>query len=159
MTLRRSGGTVLLGLLVAALSLACLSAAPSARADVLPDGYEPGGYFHDSQFDADLLSYGRGVDGTYNGVTRGVQLDAKLYQGSATVPAAYVDARGALWRARIAAGFLPKLSSAITTLTLGTAAFQLGWKIGRTIDTKWLHLTGSIGTFTGTYTKLTGARW
>jgi hypothetical protein len=48
----------------------------------------------------------------------------------------------------VAAGALPPLR-AVGTLWLGTGPFDMGWKINRTIDTKWLHLSGNIGTDLG----------
>jgi hypothetical protein len=41
------------------------------------------------------------------------------------------------------AQFLPPLR-AVGTIGLGLSAFELGWKIGRTIDERWLHLSSSM---------------
>jgi hypothetical protein len=49
-----------------------------------------------------------------------------------------------MYRVSVAARAMPPLS-ALGTVTLGVGAFSLGWKIGRVIDTKWLHLSGDIG--------------
>lgn len=60
-----------------------------------------------------------------------------LVRSTTTVAA---DATGELMAVRTAAGVLPALST-LGTLAAGAAAFDVGWKIGRGIDTKWLHLT------------------
>jgi hypothetical protein len=44
-----------------------------------------------------------------------------------------------------AAGRFPSIISSIGPIILAVGAFDLGWKIGRTIDTKWLHLSGQVG--------------
>jgi hypothetical protein len=46
-----------------------------------------------------------------------------------------------LYRARAAAGLIPRLTSALGTASLGGTALAVGWKIGRTLDTKWLHFS------------------
>jgi hypothetical protein len=40
--------------------------------------------------------------------------------------------------------FLPKLQL-LGRVSLGATAFTAGWKIGRLVDTKWLHLSGDVG--------------
>jgi hypothetical protein len=55
--------------------------------------------------------------------------------------------RNATWKVGVARGFFPRVSG-LGTLTLGVGAFALGWKIGRTLDTQWLHVSGDIGTTT-----------
>lgn len=53
-----------------------------------------------------------------------------------------------IMKARRAVSVMPKLRT-LGTLTLYVGAFELGWTIGRTIDTQWLHLSGNIGTRSG----------
>lgn len=52
--------------------------------------------------------------------------------------------RTGLYDSRIASRLLPAVS-ALGTFSLSVGAFELGWKIGRGIDTRWLHLTGDVG--------------
>ena len=61
----------------------------------------------------------------------------------ATYPAGW--AAPDAYEVSVAAGALPPLR-AVGTLWLDTTPFDVGWKINRTIDTKWLHLSGDIGT-------------
>jgi hypothetical protein len=49
-----------------------------------------------------------------------------------------------LWRMRMAGATLPELP-VLGTIAMSGAAFALGWKIGRTIDTHFLHLSGDTG--------------
>jgi hypothetical protein len=58
--------------------------------------------------------------------------------------------------AAVAGSTLPALST-LGTIGLGVVAFDVGWKIGRAIDTKWLHLSGDVGTFTPTSSVLSGS--
>lgn len=51
--------------------------------------------------------------------------------------------RKGLWRARMASGALPRLST-MSVMSLGPLAFAAGWKIGRTLDTKVLGLSCAI---------------
>jgi len=60
-----------------------------------------------------------------------------LVRSTTTVAA---DATGELMAVRTAAGVLPALG-VLGTIAAGAAVFDVGWKIGRGIDTKWLHLT------------------
>lgn len=60
-----------------------------------------------------------------------------------TFPASW--AAPAVEEVSVAGGGMPALT-ALGTIALSVGAFELGWKIGRTIDTKWLHLSGDIGT-------------
>jgi hypothetical protein len=46
-----------------------------------------------------------------------------------------------LYRARAAAGLIPRLTTVLGTASLGSTALAVGWKIGRTLDTKWLHFS------------------
>jgi hypothetical protein len=49
------------------------------------------------------------------------------------------EAKGALWRARVAAGTMPALNT-LGTMTLASTGFELRWKVGRTSGgTRWLH--------------------
>ena len=74
-------------------------------------------------------------------------LSQQLYNkitGSAwpdTFPAEW--AKPKVSRVARAAQFLPPLRT-LGTIGLGLTAFELGWKIGRTIDTRWLHLSSSM---------------
>lgn len=45
----------------------------------------------------------------------------------------------------------------LSNIGLGVAAFGLGWKIGRAIDTKWLHFGGDYGL--DTYTDISTLEW
>lgn len=45
------------------------------------------------------------------------------------------------------------------TIGLYAGAFDLGWRIGRQIDTRWLHLSGDVGTYAGGQQWITAARW
>lgn len=67
-------------------------------------------------------------------------------------------AAGDIEAAAEAAGAMPELST-LGTLGLGAAAFDVGWKIGRTIDTKWLHLSGDIGTVLATTPESVWWEW
>lgn len=58
--------------------------------------------------------------------------------------------------ARRAAGSIPRLG-VLGTITLVPTAFAAGWKIGRVIDEKFLHLSGNIGIYDSTLTA--GALW
>lgn len=60
---------------------------------------------------------------------------------------------GRIAKARRAAATLPKMKT-LGTLALATTAFSAGWKIGRTIDTQWLHLSGSGPLEDVTWTQL-----
>jgi hypothetical protein len=88
------------------------------------------------------------------------QEDALWYRVSVT-GTAWPDTFPASWAApsahkvSVAAKALPALR-VVGTLGLGTTAFAVGWKIGRTIDTKWLHLSGDIGVDT---TAAVNVRW
>lgn len=68
-----------------------------------------------------------------------------LLRSTTTVAA---DATGELMAVRTAAGVLPALS-VLGSVAAGAAAFDVGWKIGRGIDTKWLHLTKNEPTVAG----------
>ena len=88
--------------------------------------------------------------------------DALWYRVSVT-GAAWPDTFPASWAApsthkvSVAAQALPALR-AVGTLWLGATAFELGWKIGRVIDTKWLHLSGPIGVQSPT-SDVVNERW
>lgn len=60
----------------------------------------------------------------------------------------------AIATARRGLSILPKLR-ALGTIALYATAFEVGWSIGRTIDTKWLHLDGDIGVEDATWTTET----
>jgi hypothetical protein len=55
-------------------------------------------------------------------------------------------------------GTLPPLSPSIGTILLAATAFDVGWKIGRTIDNLWLHLSGNLGYAQGLH-LVYGERW
>lgn len=59
----------------------------------------------------------------------------------------------AIMRARQAVSTIPKMR-ALGTLAMGAAAFDIGWSIGRTIDTKWLHLSAPLGVTNPSWTTL-----
>lgn len=50
----------------------------------------------------------------------------------------------AMEEAATSAGAVPLIAQGVGVVGLSAVAFDLGWKIGRTIDTKWLHLSGSL---------------
>jgi hypothetical protein len=53
----------------------------------------------------------------------------------------------------------PRWIPALTTVVLSLEAFEIGWKIGSTVNTKWLHIAGvGLGTFQ-TQSALRGVRW
>lgn len=47
---------------------------------------------------------------------------------------------------------------ALGTVGLMTSAFEFGWRIGRTVDQKWLHFSGDVGT-AATNAWVTGESW
>jgi hypothetical protein len=73
------------------------------------------------------------------------------------VPAT-TGAQRALNTARGLLGVRPALS-VLGTLTLGVGAADLGWKIGRTLDTKWLHISCYDDTTCGTSAMLSSASY
>ncbi len=64
-----------------------------------------------------------------------------------------------LTKLETAAEVLPKyeLVGALGTIALGADAFAVGWKIGTTINARWLHLAGiGLGTTAGAPASITG---
>lgn len=64
-------------------------------------------------------------------------------------------------RARQYSGAIPKYK-VVGTVGLGLTAVSIGWKIGRIIDTKWLHITADEGYqdgFGGTACSPTAVKW
>lgn len=109
-------------LVLALASLAALAATPKASAFVGPNPVE--------------------TDWSKTWSTTQIPTAAETGTGAATP-----EARSLLEKARRRAGTMPKLR-VLGTIGLGITAFELGWKIGRTIDTRWLHLSASaaVGT-------------
>lgn len=66
--------------------------------------------------------------------------------------------RSGMNNSRIAARLMPAYST-LGTLSLAPTAFVLGWKIGRTIDTRFLHLSGGIGTTVSTPALISNQKW
>lgn len=81
--------------------------------------------------------------------------EAALVRSTTTVAA---DATGELMAVRSAAGVLPALST-LGSIAAGIAAFDVGWKIGRGIDTKWLHLTKNEPTVAASTTTVLKWWW
>jgi hypothetical protein len=53
----------------------------------------------------------------------------------------------------------PQWVPALNTVVLGATAFAVGWKIGTTLNTKWLHIAGvGLGTFE-TQSALKNVKW
>jgi len=50
-------------------------------------------------------------------------------------------------------------TASLSTLALGAGALALGWKIGRTLDTRWLHFSGDYGTNNPTQDNYSGANY
>lgn len=65
----------------------------------------------------------------------------------------------AVYRAQVAARVMPKLTLPVAgPLVLGATALVVGWKIGRIVDTQWLHIETRIagGSSSGSTTCTTG---
>jgi len=114
-----------IGLVAVVLALCggALTASP-ARADVATGDPQ---YYLSGTYEAEFTS-----------VLDGATVDG--YQAAGMSPPAWVA--GDLFNAAADAGRFPQLATVLGGLTLAAGGFDIGWKIGRTIDTKWLHLEG-----------------
>jgi len=74
------------------------------------------------------------------------------------------NVRSSLWRARMSAGYLPRLR-AMLSLTLRPSSWTNGWWVkrftqsGALFDQKWLYLTGDIGVVPAGSQYVTGYEW
>lgn len=69
------------------------------------------------------------------------------------------SARTALIRARFTAGAIPALPATATVVLTGASAVYIGWKIGRAIDTKFLHFSVAAGKLGPSGEPSTSGKW
>lgn len=116
-----------------AVALMVASGASAALPSTCVPVYTAGCVVTSPDYTTAMQSFEKAQDGSYVGVAKELQWTAP-----ATTTTGSQAAETALWRARSSAKLLPSLTS--VDLPLAAAAVGLGWSIGRTIDTKWLHL-------------------
>jgi hypothetical protein len=149
---------VVLGLLAGALALTAGAAPAAAASPVCQSGtvqYPASlpSQTTSAELDAAFRAICAAPNSNLVGLIKNAGTAEQALVRSTTTAAA--DATGELMAVRTAAGVLPSLST-IGTIGAGIAAFDVGWKIGRGIDTKWLHLTRNEPTV-ATSTYLDGA--
>lgn len=133
---RRATSLALATAVLVVVTLATLAGSASAT-------YDPQ-YYDDPGYATAVTSLGLAY-GSYTGAT----LEAGMNTGGGSASASQAQAiRQALTEARWAGKFLPAART-LGAIGLGVTAFDVGWKIGRSIDTKYLHMynltTGEIG--------------
>lgn len=125
---QRAMSVGLVTLVAAVVVLAALAGSASA--------YDPE-YYDDPAYATALASIAVASGAAYTGAS----LEAGMNTGSGYASASQAATiRANLLNARWASKALPAART-LGTIGLGVAAFDLGWKIGRTIDTKWLGLS------------------
>lgn len=133
---RRRAPLVLFAALVAAVAMLTVSAGSASA-------YEPQ-YYTEAAYATGVTSLAL-ASGSYTGAS----VEAGMNPGGTYAAASQAGAiRAALLNARWASAVMPAAET-LGAIALGTMAFDIGWKIGRTIDTKWLHMynltTGEFG--------------
>jgi len=131
--------TVAATAMAAAVALTVTSGASAALPATCVPVYTAGCVVNSPDYTTAMESFKTAQDGSYVGVAKELQ-----WTNPTTSTAGSVSAESQLWRARMGAKVLPSVESTFSRIGLVPLGLGIGWKIGRTVDTKWLHLTSTI---------------